>query len=297
MSQPRVVVVTRETEYELLLARHATRDQASFFLTSRGQSLEQVEARHQSHHQALRMVSNAIPVAWRRNRVTRSDLDRFLFEPEDSVVVVGQDGLVANVARYLDGQPVLGVNPNPAEYDGILVPLSPESIPRLLPAAVERRLETEARTMVEARLDDGQTLVALNELFVGHRSHQSARYRLRDAESQERQSSSGIIVTTGTGATGWARSINRQRRTPLSLPEPGDRELAFFVREAFPSVSSGTLLVEGTLRQGQRLSITSEMNQGGVIFGDGMEEDRLEFPWGSTVSIGVSGRCLELVRG
>ena len=43
---PRVVVVTRDSEYELLLARHATRGQAEFFLRERGQSIDAVEQRH-----------------------------------------------------------------------------------------------------------------------------------------------------------------------------------------------------------------------------------------------------------
>lgn len=42
----------------------------------------------------------------------RGDLDRFLFEPDDIVLALGQDGLVANVAKYLDGQPVIGSNPS-----------------------------------------------------------------------------------------------------------------------------------------------------------------------------------------
>ena len=62
-----------------------------------------------------------MPADWRQALVRRADLDRFLFGPEDVVVAVGQDGLVANVAKYLDGQPVLGVNPAPDLYDGVLV--------------------------------------------------------------------------------------------------------------------------------------------------------------------------------
>ena len=70
---------------------------------------------------ALAEVGASIPLDWRRGSVERGDLDRFLFEPDDLVVVVGQDGLVANVAKYLDGQPVLGLNPAPDLYDGVLV--------------------------------------------------------------------------------------------------------------------------------------------------------------------------------
>jgi len=150
--------------------------------------------------------------------------------------------------------------------------------------------------MVSARLDDGQSLVALNEIFVGHRSHQSARYRLRLGNREERQSSSGLIVATGTGATGWAKSINGERAHPLQLPNPTDWALALFVREPFPSISTGTSLGGGLIdRQGQ-LEIVSEMDDGGVVFGDGIEDDRLDFAWGMHVRIEVAEQRLRLVR-
>src|SRR5262245_20081051 len=105
---PRAVVVTRKTEYERLLESHGTREQARFFLETRGQSLVEVEDQHRAFLDAQDQISRAIPIKWRRNRVEREDLDRFLFEPEDIVIAVGQDGLVANMAKYLDGQIVVG---------------------------------------------------------------------------------------------------------------------------------------------------------------------------------------------
>jgi NAD kinase len=294
---PRVVVVTRPTEYELLLARHATRSQAKFFLQGRGQNIDEIEHRHRHFELALGQVMSAIPLDWRRSRVTRSELDRFLFEPDDTVAVVGQDGLVANVAKYLDGQHVLGVNPDPATYDGVLVPLVAAAVPELLVLASRRAARIESRTMVEAKLDDGQHLIALNEIFVGHQSHQSARYRIAMRGAAERHSSSGVIVTTGTGATGWARSIRQKRVTDVELPSPGERRLAFFVREAFPSVSTQTALTDGSVSQRETLQLFSEMNQGGVVFGDGIEADYLVFEWGMRLEIGVAAKTLELVRG
>jgi NAD kinase len=293
---PRVVVVTRPTEYELLIARHATRPQAKFFLDARGQDIREVEARHAQFRAALEAVMGTIPLDWRRNRVARDELDRFLFEPEDTVVVVGQDGLVANAAKYLRGQPVLGVNPDPKSYDGVLVPLDVRAVAELLILASQRKVATESRTMVEARLDDGQLLLALNELFVGHRSHQSARYRVAARGTAERQSSSGIVIATGTGATGWARSIHRERHTTVVLPKPTERRLAFFVREAFPSIASGTSLTDGELAQRERLEVVSEMNDGGVVFGDGIEGDHLVFDLGMRLEVGIAGATLELVK-
>jgi len=292
---PRVVVVTRPSEYELLLARHATHAQAKFFLDGRGQSIDELEASHRLFQAALADVMRALPLSWRRTLLSRKELDRFLFEPEDTLVAVGRDGLVANVAKYLDGQPVLGVNPDPKSYDGVLVPLAPAAVGELIHAAAERRAATRSLTMVEAGLDDGQTLLALNEVFVGHASHQSARYRLRLAQNSERQSSSGIVITTGTGATGWARSITRERKQSVRLPEATERRLSFFVREAFPSVATGVALTEGDIESGRALEVTSEMNEGGVVFGDGVEEDRLVFDWGKQLSVCVAKRTLELV--
>lgn len=294
---PRVVVVTRASELDALVARHGTRAQARFFLESRGQDLAAVESRHALREAALAAVSRAIPAAWRRVRLDRADLARFVFEPDDLVVAVGQDGLVANAAKYLDGQVVLGVNPDPARYDGVLVRHRPDAAGRLLAAMAARRAEVEERTLAQATLDDGQRLLALNEVFAGHRSHQSARYRLRLAGVEERQSSSGVIVTTGTGATGWARSVNGERRRPLALPRPGDRALAFFVREPFPSVATGTSL-DGALLDGDAaLELVSEMDEGGVLFADGIEDDRLDFSYGTRARLEVAPERLRLARG
>jgi len=294
---PRAVVVTRPTEYEALLARHGTREQARFFLEQRGRSLPEVADRHARREAALQTVSSGLPMRWRRTRVDRADLDRFVFGPEDVVVVVGQDGLVANVAKYLSGQPVLGVNPDRALYDGVLVRHEAGAATKLLAATALGEARIEARTMVQASLDDGQRLLALNEIFVGQRTHQSALYRLRWQGHEERQSSSGLIVSTGTGATGWARSIARQTPPAFELPAPTQTRLAFFVREPFPSRSTGTDIQRGLVAEGESLEISSEMNELGTVFGDGIESDRLEFGWGMRLTVGIARNRLNLVVG
>lgn len=294
---PRVVIVTRPTELDWMLRRHGTLQQAAFFLSGRDQGIEPLEERHTLQGAALHEAQTAIPADWRRAAIGRDDLSRFLFEPDDIVVVVGQDGLVANAAKYLDGQLVIGLNPDPARYEGVLVPHAPAAISALLRAATADAPEVEARTMVRADLDDGRRLIALNEVFIGHRSHQSARYEIAHGGHREGHSSSGVIVSTGTGATGWARSIARSCKTGLRLPRPTDRRLAFFVREAWPSVATCTDLVEGLVQQDAPLSIVSRMEMGGVVFGDGIESDRLELRWGQRVDLRVAQRRLRLLRG
>jgi NAD kinase len=291
----RVVIVTRRSEYEELIARHATRGQAAFFLEQRGQCIDQVEMWHRSLYTALEHVTKVIPSAWRRVRVERADLDRFLFEPDDIVIALGQDGLVANLAKYLHGQPVIGLNPMPGRYDGVLVRFTPHAAAELLSMAAGDSPSVDSLTMVEASLDDGQKLLALNEIFIGHQSHQSARYLVGFGNHREHQSSSGLIVATGTGATGWARSIHLGCASALELPRPTDDALAFFVREPFPSRSTDTGIREGRIAAGETLEIVSEMNAGGVVFGDGIEGDRLEFSWGRVARIGLADFRLNLL--
>ncbi len=288
---PRVVVVTRRTEYAELLATHGTRGQAAFFLSTRGRDIAELEERHHRTQQAVEQATAAIPLDWRRGSVEREDVSRFLFAPEDVVLVVGQDGLVANVAKYLAGQPVIGVDPEPGRNAGVLVRHAASEVGALL-RATDR---VEERTMVEARLDDGQRLVALNEVFVGHPSHQTARYTLRTANgAEEAQASSGVLVATGTGATGWCRSVSLERHSELALPAPGEQRLAWFVREAWPSPATGAGLTEGDLVDGElTLTVASDRL---VAFGDGVESDALTLTWGQTVRIGRAGTVLRLVR-
>lgn len=298
MATPRLVIVHRRTELAELLDRHATRGQAEFFLRTRGRTINDVQERHDRLMHALAEVRAAVPADWRRAEVERTDLSRFMLTPEDIIAVVGQDGLVANVAKYLSGQPVLGIDPEPGMNPGVLVRHSPAAAAQLLQVLNKtgglEQLHCQELATVTARLDDGQELSGLNEVFIGHASHQSARYQITTADGRaERQSSSGLIVSTGTGATGWCASIALERGG-RTLPAPTSARLAWFVREAWPSPITGASLTEGVLEPGELLRITVASDQL-VVFGDGMEDDRLTATWGQEISVHVGERPLRLL--
>ncbi|HWU20152.1 MAG TPA: hypothetical protein VN088_01405 [Nocardioides sp.] len=289
MLAPRAVLVTRPSELEQMLARHGTRGQVEFFLRTRGRTLAQLDEAHDLLADAVRTMSSAIPRDWRRASVSRPDLPTFAFTPEDVVIVVGQDGLVANVAKYVDGQPVFGVNPDPRANAGVLVPMSPAVAAR----ALVGRPELRSLTMARAVTDDGQELCALNEVFFGHPSHQSARYALHQDGRMLPQSSSGLIAATGTGATGWAASILRERHSQLPLPRPDERALAWFAREPWPGPGLDADTTEGVVTSELVLTCTSDQL---VLFADGLENDRVVATWGQDVRIGCAERSLLLAQ-
>ncbi|MFC4948468.1 hypothetical protein [Pseudonocardia sp. GCM10023141] len=291
--EPRVVVVTRRSGYRELLDRHGTPGAVAFFLRDRDPGeLAALRAQDDALTAALEIVRSAVPVTWRTGRADRSELAAFPFADGDVVVAVGPDGLVANVAKYLDGQPVIGTDP---QRVGVLARHRPDGVGSALRAAVDGSAVVEERCTVVAELDDGQRLLGLNEVFVGDRGHQSARYLLRTPDGRgEQHSSSGVVVGTGTGATGWCASLVRAVADPPPLPAPGAAALAWFVREAWPSPTTGTSLVSGRLDGGQRLELTVG-SDALVVFSDGGEADRLMAVRGQRITVGVSERRLRLV--
>ncbi len=290
---PRVVVVTRPSAYRELLDRHGTPGAVEYFLRSRASAdLHDLRARDAAWIAALAQVHAAVPAGWRVGRADRAELAAFPFAADDIVVSVGPDGLVANVAKYLDAQPVIGVDP---AGPGVLARHRPGQVAVVLQAVVAGVAAVEERVTVQAGLDDGQRLRGLNEVFVGDAGHQSARYLLRTPDGRgEPQSSSGVLVGTGTGATGWCASMARTLADPPPLPAPAEPALCWFVREAWPSPTTGVELVAGRLAADEHLELTvgSDLL---VVFSDGGEADRLVARRGQRVTIGLAKQRLRLV--
>jgi hypothetical protein len=73
------------------------------------------------------------------------------------------------------------------------------------------------------------------------------------------------------------------------------RVLVFSVREPFISKTSGAEIIHGRIGSDRPLEVVSRMPQNGVIFSDGVEEDRLDFNTGAIARIGLAARTLRLV--
>lgn len=202
----------------------------------------------------------------------------------------------------------MAVNPDPVRIEGVLLPFDARNLQRGINAAVFGEPRVKRVTMAESVLTDGQRLIAFNDFFVGANSHISARYRLETQGKSEEQSSSGILISTGAGSTGWLRSVYAGAARVVEAlggkvaPLPGggrfpwdaDR-LVYAVREPWPSKSTGASLVYGVITKEQPLVIASQMAENGVIFSDGIEADFLGFNAGLTATVRVADRKAHLV--
>ena len=303
-----VIIVTRKTELDDLVARFNTRAQAKFYLERAGQSFEHIEIAHDRYQRVLRKVRQAIPTRLKSQLIDRSLVPRFTFGDADLVVTVGQDGLVSNTAKYLSGQPILAVNPDPERFDGVLLPFTADSLAASLYSTIYDKLRAKHVTLAKAELQNGQSLLAFNDFFIGANSHVSARYTIEVGGQRETQSSSGIIVSTGAGSTGWLQSVYAGAAgVVLALggrvipPRNGGRlkwgseKLVYSVREPFPSIATRTTIVHGTVTNRSPLKVTSHMASNGIIFSDGVEADFLEFNSGAELAISTAPQKAMLV--
>ena len=304
------IVVTRRTELDELVARFATASQARFYLEHAGQDFEPIAAAHARYQESLAAVRRGIPKAMKTQVIDRSLVPQFTFSDADLVVTVGQDGLVSNTAKYLKGQPILAVNPDPERFDGILLPFTVRDFDQALEATLAGAARVSAVTLALATLSDGQTLLAFNDFFIGAASHVSARYTIERSGQEETHSSSGIIVSTGAGSSGWLQSvyagaagvIRALGGTVIPPPDHGrlawdEDHLIFSVREPFPSKTTGTSMVYGTVTREAPLKLVSHMGANGVIFSDGVEGDYLAFNHGATATISLAPRKARLIVG
>ncbi|HEX6751850.1 MAG TPA: hypothetical protein VF092_31435 [Longimicrobium sp.] len=303
----KIVVVTRKTRLEELVERFNTRAQAQFYIEHAGGDFGAYADEHDAYRRALAELHRALELGMPRQVLDRALVPTYTFGPHDLVVTVGQDGLVANVAKYVGAQPLVAVNPDPARFDGILLPFEVKECRRAVEAVLEGKAAVREVTLAEARLADGQRLLAFNDLFVGARSHVSARYRIRAGKVEEAQSSSGVLVSTGAGSTGWMSSVFNMARGVASLTggragEPvrmdwEDSRLMYAVREPFVSRHSAATLVAGWIAAGETLMLQSQMPSEGVIFSDGVESDFLRFESGAFARIGAAEQRARLVVG
>ena len=202
------IVVTRKTELDELVARFATAPQARFYLEHAGQDFDHIQAAHERYKNVLSNVRAAVPRGMKYQTIDRVSLPQLTFGDDDLVIVVGQDGLVSNTAKYLSGQPILGINPDPALYDGVLLPFDSSTFGTALKGTLGGEAIIENVTLARTKLNDDQELLAFNDFFVGASSHVSARYEIRIGDQEEFQSSSGIIISTGAGCQSPSGSPN-----------------------------------------------------------------------------------------
>ncbi|WP_158848789.1 sugar kinase [Algibacter sp. L1A34] len=304
MSFEYAIIVKNKTRLESLIERFNTKAQAKFYIERLGGNFEEYEIEDEIFRHSLNSLQTQLSKVIKNKTIDRQFVSSYIFSAKNIIIVIGQDGLVANTAKYSVNLPIIAVNPDTDRYDGILLPFNISNFIQGVENVLTNKYNSKIMNFAEAKLNDGQRLLAFNDLFIGASSHVSARYKLTFNNKTEQHSSSGIIVSTPAGATGWLSSIFNmaygvanlfEKNLTIKHPKLKDKDLLFAVREPFKSIRTQTEISAGVIRN-NTLKIESFMPNNGIIFSDGVEKDFLNFNSGSIATIGIAKETANIVQ-
>lgn len=304
MSVEYAIIVKNKTRLESLIERFNTKAQAKFYIERLGGNFDDYVLEHDTFHHSLNQVQTRLNSSLKNKVVERAFLPNYIFSSKNVIIVIGQDGLVANTAKYSKGLPIIAVNPDKRRYDGVLLPFDSTDFIQGIEQVLNGKYNSVTMRFAEARLNDGQRLLAFNDLFIGASTHVSARYKISYNNQTEEQSSSGLLVSTKAGSTGWLSSVFNmaygvagmfEKNIKLKRPKLQDTDLLFAVREPFQSIRTQTGITAGLLKGRHNLTVESLMPANGVIFSDGIESDFLQFNSGTIATIGLAEEKATLV--
>ena len=250
------IIVKNKTRLEQLIERFNTKSQAKFYIESLGGNFDDYLEEDRVFKKSLELLQTQLTKLIKNKTIEREYLPSYIFSKKNLIVVIGQDGLVANTAKYSKGQPILAVNPDKERYDGVLLPYDNTSVLKGVEQVLNGKAKTKVLRFAEAKLNDGQRLLGFNDLFIGPSSHVSARYKISFGDQEENHSSSGLIVSTQAGSTGWLSSIFNmaygvanlfEKDLKLKQPKVRENELLFTVREPFKSIRSQIGITKGII--------------------------------------------------
>lgn len=297
MSIEYAIIIKNKTRLESLIERYNTKAQAKFYIESLGGDFNDYEIEDSNFQRSLNSLQTQLSKIIKHKTINREFLPSYIFSQNNIIIVIGQDGLVANTAKYANNVPIIAVNPDKNRFDGVLLPFDVTDFLIGVVAVIENNANTRTLRFAEAKLNDNQRLLGFNDLFIGTSSHISSRYKISYKNQMEEQSSSGLIISTSAGSTGWLSSIFNmaygitnmfENNLKPKSPKLKENELLFAVREPFKSIRTQIGITAGIIQNSNKLIIESLMPSKGVIFSDGIEKDFLNFNSGAIAEIGIA---------
>ena len=110
---PKVVLVSRKTQYKELLAKYQTVSNAKFYLESLGADFSDYVAEDTIYEKSLQVITRELQQWGRYQVIDRQHLPNYVFAEDDIVVVLGQDGTC-----------LLYTSPSPRDQRGSRMPSS-----------------------------------------------------------------------------------------------------------------------------------------------------------------------------
>lgn len=256
----RVLVAYKKSIFQIY-ARERRDPKFLRLLRKRDVTVAKMERTHEAHERTIEAVKAALDALGCSSTFVYRARMRMMRDV-DLVVTIGGDGTILEVARQVEGVPLLGVNSAPETSLGLFCGADRKTIREQLARALHGVLPRTplARLALEV---NGERVWVLNDVLYAHRNPAAmSRYILSIRGRAEEQRSSGVWVATAAGSTGGIHSAGG-RVLPLT-----SKKMQYLVREPFVQGRERPRLLRGILPPIHKIVLWSKMRQG-MIYVDG----------------------------
>lgn len=282
----KILIATKETKKEFFIRQYGIRG-IGRACCEQEQDKNRVLEEHKLHHKNLKRLIKAFntcqltpDVKARVDTQTYPSYSTKDFRDADIIVSFGGDGEVLDIARHITQKtmgkksPLIWTEKADPSSIGALAVTEDISYSDKVKRLLEKNYKIKKWCRAVGKISGANGMVAsdlaLNDIYFGDLySMGMSRYTIKVRGYKEYQMSSGGIISTQVGLSGWLINIPfrdlYEELPPRNLESP---RLDFKIREPSKLTRNGNLL-RGFVDAGEKITITSAMNYDGVVAFDG----------------------------
>ncbi len=301
ISRDEILVVVKRSSFKCELQKtHMSPEQLLMKFEQQGECGQRTVS---SHLRQLQVVKDLCAEISPTQIVSIAKVTRERVAKAKMIIALGGDDTLKAVSHWIDDQTIIvGVNSDTMYSQGNLIRYSAADIPALLRSVEKGDYRIQPWQRIRIAVDGVDRGPALSEIALAKSDFAEMTTNIVEFKGQKvNQKSSGLLLTTGAGSTGWFASAGLYL-APEGRPYPPTVPLARFeLREPHLRFveKDGTLqavypdLVEGEILPGETLKVTSLNNTQAIATRDSI--DRIPFNRGSVAEIALDNKPLWVV--
>ncbi|MBP7281535.1 MAG: NAD+ kinase [Leptospiraceae bacterium] len=287
------LIVMKKTKYELDMNTYKDLDFYKKICLIQNNSFDKI---YNSHLRQLKSREILKQEVFENGKfIFRDELENLDLSKFGIIVALGGDNHFTYVAHHCEKNRILGCNSDSETSFGALLAFTPQTLKEtVLKEWNDTQEENWSIISVEIEYPDGKkinTVNAVSEISIRNANPDlTSRYVISHEDKKEEQKSSGLLLYTGAGSTGWYASCKGEDNEQVSFSKSANffrvyaRELSRKARQTFK-------LTDFTVTKS--CQIISEMN-GGISI-DALPERVYSFPAGSTAKLYLSNEKLKVI--
>jgi hypothetical protein len=256
MKPNEILIVPKRTKLTLDMHRLGFPEETlKVFYEKEGLHAERIIASHKRQKAALDKLKSLLPGA---RVIWREEISKDIINKASLVIAFGGDNHFQYVSHFVEDTPILGINSDPQRSEGALTSLNIEEFEKILPLILNDELKLEEWTRLEAYIDGKRVLEqSIAEIFIGEKKRfQMSRHVLNINDNSEEQKGSGLLVTTGSGSTGWYNSASRYMFPEGNHFKRTEKEARFILAEPYRGKLTNPKIPHGTITGNQKIELT-----------------------------------------